>query len=99
MSADNWDICPRCNAAAKAEHDAAFQKAVDAYGKVPAEEYERLRAEASKLVELEAGMREDYELGTTEDGRFYIHYSASCQACGFKHTFEHEEQLQVVLPL
>lgn len=96
MSADNWGICPRCKMEWKAKQDAAFQKAADAYGKLPAAEYEALQEQALAPLPEETTMREDYEIWIDEDGFFSLEYSASCKKCGFRHEFKCTEQLEML---
>lgn len=96
MSADSWRRCPRCLLRENEDKQAAEEKVVESYGKVPAEEYEELRAEAGKKVSYEENLSAYYELGITEAGEFYVNYSGQCQDCGFKHEFQHSEQLSLV---
>lgn len=93
MSADNWAICPRCLAVAEKEHAERFQAAVDAYGKVPAEEYEQLRAEAQTAIDKEVfqTFREDYEIYGAEDGTIKVSYSGYCQTCHLGLDFKFEK--------
>ncbi len=94
MSADNWAICPQC----KVDHFLEIinkNKAVaDLYGKVPIEEWLVAKSNSS-MPDLTQTLREDYELFTNEDGWFFVYYQASCKVCGFKHSFKHEEQLEM----
>lgn len=99
MSADNWDICPRCLKKAKREREEKVQAVAEAYGKVPAEEYERMHSEAAAIEDFgdkeeHHTLREDYELGIFKaDGEFYVRYSGKCTVCSFSHTFKHDEKL------
>ncbi len=93
MSADNWGYCPKCKSEAEKKHRSDKLLAGESYGKIPAEKYiERFNAIQTPKP-LEQTLREDYHLGVTEDGEFYVDYSASC-SCGFKHTFKHSEKLK-----
>ncbi len=84
MSADNWAECPRCGG--KSRH---------AYGKVSEADYRKL------LEQPRETLREDYEIGIY-DGKFHIGYRGECcdlsghgfKGCGFKFTFEHEEEVK-----
>ena len=96
MSADNWSICPRCEATFKAERAAAITKVAESYGKVPAEEYERLRAEAEQARPTILGLREDYNLGINGHGVFYVNYNGECVECGFHYSYSHTEQVEAV---
>ncbi len=92
MSADNWAICPRCLMLASSEQEARFQAAVDAYGKVPAEEYERLRAEAQQPFDEDGfqTFREDYEIYGASEGTITVSYSGHCSKCNLGLDFKHE---------
>jgi hypothetical protein len=95
VSADNWAICPRCVARARAEHEARFQAAVDAYGTVPAEEYERLRAEAQRPFDEGdfQTFREDYEIYGAAEGTVVVSYSGHCSVCALGLDFKYERSL------
>ncbi len=93
MSADNWSICPRCDALHIKEQEKVANKVADAYGKISRTEWEQMKAEAKKIKPLELTLREDYEFFLDRDGSFCAAYSASCNVCDFKHEFKHEEQL------
>jgi len=94
MSADNWAICPQCRDRAKAEYDARFQAAVDAYGKETPEEYERLRAEATVPFDSDPfeTFREDYEFYGATEGTVTASYSGHCDVCGLGVQFTHERE-------
>src|SRR4051812_14137464 len=94
MSASNWAICPRCRDNAKAEVAAAIQAAVDAYGKVPADEYEELQRHIGVLSarSVQATFREDYEFYGAEDGEVVADYSGHCQTCGLGVDFTHKRE-------
>lgn len=92
MSADDWEVCPRCLDRAKAESAARFQAAVAAYGKVSGEEYERLRAEAQIPVEEHTfeTFGEHYEFYGVSTGTITASYSAYCGTCGLTVDFKYE---------
>ena len=94
MSADNWAICPRCLAKAKATRAALNTESRAAYGVLPAEEYEALRGRAAEPINEEdfRTLREDYEVGIYA-GTFSVNYGGGCKACGLSHEFKHEEQI------
>jgi len=95
MSADNWDICPKCNKKAVDEKEKLIAKAREAYGKLPPEEYETLLFESREPISIEKTLREDYSFDMEEDGSFSAVYSAHCSACGFKYKFNHSEQVKI----
>ena len=97
MSADCWRICPQCKGNHKAECEHKDKVVAEAYGKVPVEEWLRMqREETGDSVSPPAEtLREDYEIFIGEEGLFYVSYTASCEVCGFEHSFNNEEQLKV----
>lgn len=93
MSANRWSQCPTC---IKGHHEVVAEKLAatrDSYGKIGAADYEALvkEHEAAARKTLPESLREDWELGVEEDGRFYIGYTASCQDCGYRFNFQHEQ--------
>lgn len=93
MSADNWAICPRCLDEAKAEAQARFQAAFEAYGKVTPEEYERIRDLAQEPIDKDVlqTFREDYEFYGAENGTVTAVYSGHCSKCSLGVDFKHEQ--------
>ncbi len=95
MSADNWRMCPRCEAERQADYAERRARLAKDYGKVPPDEYmtsHRLLETAIAKEEnaVEETLREDYGLGLCGDGKFRISYSGSCEVCGLEHQFKHE---------
>ena len=88
MSADNWTECPRCSPPPPPSRKAQL---AEAYGKVSIEEYERLKV-APEVSEERETLREDYHIGI-HDRIFMVSYEASCTFCGWRHTFEHREDV------
>lgn len=86
MSANNFGTCPQCKREAE-------DKVKDAYGKVSESEYLSLLKERN---DTQSGNRtdlsEDWEIGIY-DGVFEVSYSAVCEKCGFKFSFEHQEKV------
>ncbi len=96
MSADKWSPCPKCWIQAQDLKNERVFKCDEAYGRVSISEFFKLKELADAQISLEDTMREDYENYIGEDdGVFTVSYSASCQACGFKFTYEHTEQVDV----
>jgi len=91
MSADNYRKCPKCNATELERQDKAKKAAEKKYGAVTPEEYMKLLDKA-KPQSLGETLRENYELGIVEDGRFFLHYRASCDRCDFDFNFSHQVQ-------
>lgn len=91
MSANNWDVCPRCLEEANAKREQAIKDAAEAYGKVPPEEWRAMSENAHMKIELEETMREDYEIGVGSSAKFHVSYRASCAECGFEFRFKHSE--------
>ncbi len=94
MSADNWDICPKCKIKHQNDAAKAKQKAMDSYGKVTAEQWLKLQEKAKAETKLEATLSEYYELGIHEC-KFFVSYGASCRECGFEFTYKHEQDVKI----
>lgn len=95
MSADNWSVCPRCRDRAKAEKIARAQAAVDAYGKVSAEEYAALVERSTEPLEPKETFREDYEFYGASGGTVTASYSGHCDVCGLGVDFQYEHPFYV----
>ena len=93
MSASNWAVCPKCKRKVERAQADLLSRVETDYGKITADEYRDLVERSSQPCEEEETMlREDWELGIWK-GEFCIHYSASCEKCGFSHKFEHKEKI------
>jgi hypothetical protein len=95
VSASNWDQCPQCKRQGELRLSNRHALLEADYGKIPSDEYVEKLGELSTPVKHEDNLREDYEIGVTSTGKFYIHYSCSCDKCGFSHKFKREEQLTI----
>lgn len=98
MSADNWDVCPRCSQR-RDERLAEMTQALDAaYGAVPVEEFDRLRTEREDFANTPAAhtFREDYEFWGADIGELNASYRGSCKECGLTHEFKHHETFVLV---
>jgi hypothetical protein len=95
MSANNWTVCPKCKAEAKRMHAEKEATLAKSYGKVPAETWLAMQAEVATVHALEETLREGWDLGVDEEGRFYVSYRCSCDACNFTFTFKQERQLEI----
>ena len=97
MSADNWDICPRCLKRAETRVAELERKMADVYGKITLPEYDKLRLELEKAKgyspEDFRTFREDYEFFQPSPGVVQVIYSGHCMAdgcdCGTDFTYEH----------
>jgi len=98
MSANNWAVCPKCQAHDELCVVLAEAEAKSSYGIASPEEYEARVLGAKKqrdaLAQAEKTLREDYELGLHE-GKFYVSYRGDCTVCDFVHVFKHEEAIGV----
>lgn len=94
MSADNWRVCPRCQANKNRNLAEEMNKVAASYGKVPPSEYVESMKRFGAEQPIELTLREEYELGMTENGTVYISYACACE-CGFGFSFKHAE----VVPL
>lgn len=82
MSADNWDICPRCVHRAQATYEKDTMDVGELYGKIPHDEW--LAKNASlKPVDSEdfRTFREDYEFYGAQAGEIVADYSGNCSVC------------------
>lgn len=95
MSADAWQICPKCKKTSSNKKAEAQKRADEAYGKVSPREWLALSeiAAATSPDEQEETFREDYEIYMEEDGTFNVHYRGKCRVCGFEHNFKHKEKV------
>lgn len=92
MSADNWDVCPRCELRHRNEALRLRADADAAYGKVSVEEW-KLKDGAALEAAVnfkERTFREDYEIGGAQDGSIVVSYNGGCSICGLSLTFSHE---------
>lgn len=96
MSADNWEICPRCLTEARSIHAQAVAAVMDQYGKIPLEDFDRARAEL-RDVEPEdyRTFREDYEIYGADQGTVTVDYSGSCESCDLELTFKESRKLEI----
>lgn len=94
MSADNWAVCPKCLAKAKANQISA-EEVHAAYGAVPLEEWENLRLRQDEEVDEEEfrTLREDYEYWIDREPMFHSEYGAECTVCDFEHHFSYVERV------
>jgi hypothetical protein len=98
MSANNWNICPRCGLSEEAFRANTEKSLAEAYGKIEAKAYLELAGSCNKqMAEYEPpyNFREDYGIGTDSDGIFYVSYRGGCSECGLVHSFKHEEKIQM----
>lgn len=95
MSANNWIICPKCQAKAEKTHQKKRAKVLASYGQVSREEYEEALSKVpDKPASLETTFREDYEIGLDGDD-FMVVYRGSCGVCDFRHAFDVREQVKL----
>lgn len=95
MSADNWAVCPKCNAGKLQKLHKMTQEVANSYGKVDANTYQEKLLKLSKLSsekDQEYTLREDYEIGV-RGNKFSVDYIASCDECGFELPFKFEQDL------
>lgn len=90
MSADNWDVCPRCKMQTEMKRETLEQRLATGYGNLPEEEYLALRKQLSQPIEPAYTLREDYKIGIDENGLFSVVYSGVCAVCKFEYTHRYE---------
>jgi len=97
MSADCWDVCPRCKTRAAKTREELTARLEYSYGSIPREEYlalvERRLNEPLPVPELT--LREDYELRMEDRGRFFVRYRCSCTKCGFSFAYNYAEDVKL----
>lgn len=91
MSANNWAVCPKCQADLEARRRQRWERADAAYGQVSRDEHARLVKLAQAADDIEETLREDYSLGV-RGGVFEVSYHCQCQ-CGFTYRFRHKESV------
>lgn len=91
MSANNWTICPKCEAEESKNAKEFSKKVEEAYGKVPVNEYLKMREQYIEPT-LDSTLREDYEVGVWE-GVFEVSYRCYCNICGYSFEYKHKQQL------
>ena len=96
MSADNWRICPQCQARDVAEKKKLDIELAASYGSISAEDWLALKEKVENPDRLKETLREDYEFFMGSEGLFWAKYSAQCDGCGFEHKFKHEEQVKIL---
>ena len=94
MSANNWAICPKCEEIAREVRNAAIQRVVDDYGKIPRDEYTEVVRDSEREYRPRSTLREDYEIGI-RNGVFEVGYRAECEVCGLSHEFHHKEVVKI----
>ena len=84
MSADNWAICPKCEANDEIELENEAKWLEENYGKVDADNWlaARERHHAHQNLPTENTLREDYDIGVW-DGEFHVNYRGRCTKCGY----------------
>jgi predicted Zn-ribbon and HTH transcriptional regulator len=97
VSADKYEICPRCKRLYEEYTEKFRKKVLESYGKVPVEEYLRLMAMANeeKGKDMEPTLAEYIEAYIEQNGDFNISFSSRCTECGFKFSFEHKQKIEI----
>lgn len=96
MSANDWDICPRCKRLAHEERKRLEQAAKDAYGNVNRDIYESMKRKAEQpAAELKPTLREDWECYTDADGVMHANYYVNCERCGLNGEIRQTQQLDL----
>jgi hypothetical protein len=96
MSADNWAICPKCLADAKAAADKERAEVYAKYGKVPMIAFDKLRDDLVDVApEDHRTFREDYEVYGAEEGTVHFSYSGYCETCRLGLNFQIDKDLSL----
>src|SRR5687768_2812887 len=85
MSADNWEVCPRCLRRAQVEMNVERVRVQSLYGTVSRDEYEQaaaaLPADSTPNEEKFRTFREDYAFYGANTGEIIAEYSGHCTVC------------------
>jgi hypothetical protein len=93
MSADNWEICPRCLFRARREAQDAYDKVMATYGQVPLDEFDAARAELKPVEDEDyRTLREDYEFYGADEGTVRADYRCGCTVCGLSGSLKASEE-------
>jgi hypothetical protein len=84
MSADSWEICPRCLQQAQDKGIADFKKT---YGYTPPIDHIPIEPEDYRTF------REDYEIGLYR-GHFIVNYAGQCTVCKLRLDFRESRNLE-----
>lgn len=96
MSANAWNVCPRCAENLALAIENAEQKVINAYGIASQANYKLLQShyeelKRSKSVESFRQEWEVYMIGHVVK----VGYSGVCQECGFNVHFNHEHSFSI----
>lgn len=99
MSADNWQVCPRCKRKEEKRVEAMEIAAGKNYGHVESQAFIDSLAKAREAIaNMKETFREDYEQGVIDNGEegveYFLSYHGSCQVCDFSHDYKHSEELK-----
>jgi hypothetical protein len=97
VSADRWERCPFCVAAAQLRHEQRTAEIAATYGEVSSSEY--LDMVATHPAEFDPStvsdsLREDWDLGFDGEATGYVHFKAECADCGASMKFEAHPTLE-----
>lgn len=90
MSADNWEVCPKCAEATAKEIERRHEWLASQYGKMEVDLFINKRKELEEFEAAEPShdMREDYTIGV--DGKtFSVNFTCYCTKCKFSFAFKH----------
>lgn len=89
MSADNWDICPRCWTEAEDDYAARL---IDAAG-VPDHLQQYLSIPEPEQYAFARTFRENYSITGARDGVVTVRYEGYCTVCGCRLDFDHRHPI------
>lgn len=97
MSADRWNICPKCEEIAAKKNRLLAAEVEEKYGKIPLEEWLKLRSKPVDDVQKQT-LREDWELDLDRINAdapltLEVSYNAHCDVCGFTVKYHRIEKI------
>lgn len=93
MSADNWAICPKCEKMNNKKRQSLASQIKESYGQLSENEDLEMVEKFKTPTMLEETLREDYKIGIWNN-EFCTSYFASCDKCGFEHSFNHKAKIK-----
>jgi hypothetical protein len=85
MSADSWEVCPRCIRRARTDLEALKASVEQSYGTITREAYEQARSAIKEIDDEDfRTWREEYEFYGAETGTVTVCYGGTCTTCGLE---------------
>lgn len=103
MSADRWNICPKCETIAAEKNRLLAAEVEEKYGKIPLDEWLSLYGKPGFDVQ-KATLREDWELDLDRMNAdapltLEVSYNAHCDVCGFTVKYYRIENIRDIVDI